>query len=745
MSLDLDALLQQIISDLLHVIPEADIRVIYLYDEHYQALVPRAYVGYDTNFLSKIRLKSGESISGWVYKNGQSCLSKTPMEVNAQGGILRTSSQRLYAQATNHKTIQSNICVPLRRSDEKIIGTITLSSTRAPFTQDDLDLLEDISCQTVEAINNASTFSSLQVYETNNQWLLENLPVGIFANDQDGHVVYQNCQALQITGYDPEDLQNLHVRDLFVDPDEYDVILMLLAQKDNLVRESRLQRKDRQQIWVKATWQATRNESGSVGLCLVLLEDRTESYNQVVDHQALELIRDQVWYMQSTADIEKVLVALNNALKQVGISYGYLGINIVHDTADGFYVRTYQLTTNGEWYDTGPVFGAEIIKGIWREGTTAYRQDLWVEDIYEEMAALIDLFKYPVRAVVDVPFSHGTLALNSSQPKAFSPRDIAFLEQVTNTLSDGFSRLDDLKALATKEEQLQQAQKMDAIGHLAGGVAHDFNNLITIISGYSQLLLHDLSREDPRRLNAEEIHDASERAEKLVKQLLRISRRKTTEPGPVHLNEVVDDLDKLFGRLLGEDIELCLILDPDIELVYVDRGQLDQIIINLALNARDAMPTGGTLSIETANVEVGRQCGQLELQPGRYIMLTISDTGIAMDEETQTRIFEPFFTTKKHNGTGLGLAIVHEIIKQNKGQICVYSKLGQGTNFQIYLPRCTTAKEVTTLAVQESSVTVGGLETILLVEDDDMVRKLTYRFLDESGYQVLEARHGQEA
>jgi len=637
--------------------------------------------------------------------------------------------------------------VPLRQPGQKIIGTITLSSTQASFTQEDLNLLESVGSQTAQAIVNAGLFASLQANEENNRWLLEHLPVGIFENDRDGHILYQNPHALQITGYQSEDLQTLYVRDLFVEPSEYDAVLTSLPQKDSIVRDCCLQRKDERQIWVKTTWQATRDETGTVIRYLLLLEDITEARRQAEEHQALEQIREQVWRMESTADIDKVLVSLNDALSQVGVPSEHLSINTIHNIGEVLSVRTHQLTLAGEWRDESLQRGEEIVKAIWREGKTVYRHDLLVEDVYEENSDLIYLFNYPVRSVVDVPFSHGTLALNSPQPEAFAQGDIAFLEQAAGMLSDSFRRLDDLKALAQKEDQLRQAQKMDAIGHLAGGVAHDFNNLITIISGYSQLLLHDLNTDDPRRLSAEEIHDASTRAEKLVNQLLLFSRRKVTEPGPVNLNESVEDLDKLFRRLIGEDIDLVAILDPDLEQVFADRGQLDQVIMNLMVNARDAMPTGGKLTIETANLEIDQELAHrhLEVEPGRYIMLAISDTGIGMDKETQSRIFEPFFTTKKHDkGTGLGLAIVYGIVKQNKGHVWIYSEPGHGTTFKIYLPRCTTTKEAETPLEQEP-VAMGGLETILLVEDDDMVRKLTYRFLDENGYHVLEARHGQEA
>lgn len=303
------------------------------------------------------------------------------------------------------------------------------------------------------------------------------------------------------------------------------------------------------------------------------------------------------------------------------------------------------------------------------------------------------------------------------------------------------------EALRQSEEQLRQAQKMEAVGRLAGGVAHDFNNILTGITGYSELLLMDFKDHDSRRHDVEEIKNAAERAASLTRQLLAFSRKQMLQMQPLDLNVVVANMDRMLKRIIGEDIELATIPAPGPATVKADPGQMEQVILNLAVNARDAMPRGGKLTIETAVLDLDASYSQqhLEVKAGPYVMLAISDTGVGLDKETQSRIFEPFFTTKEQGqGTGLGLSTVYGIIKQSGGHIYVYSESGQGTTFKIYLPRLEDA--VASAPVdQATTAPVGGLETILLVEDEDMVRQVARRILERKGYTVKEAGLGTEA
>jgi len=297
------------------------------------------------------------------------------------------------------------------------------------------------------------------------------------------------------------------------------------------------------------------------------------------------------------------------------------------------------------------------------------------------------------------------------------------------------------------EEQLRQSQKMESVGRLAGGIAHDFNNLLTAINGYAELMLLDLKPQDPFYLTAREILQAGEKAAGLVRQLLAFSRKQLLQPRILELNQLIRDNTRMLRRLIGEDIQLDTLLKPDLEKIKADPGQLEQVILNLCVNARDAMPKGGRLTLETANVELSEDYAwqRASVISGPYIMLAISDTGCGMDAETLAHIFEPFFTTKeKGKGTGLGLSTVYGIIQQSGGHIWVYSEVGRGTTFKIYLP-VAYGEEETAQPRPKLTDSPRGWETVLVVEDEDLVRNLTCLTLRLKGYEVLEATNGGEA
>jgi two-component system cell cycle sensor histidine kinase/response regulator CckA len=297
------------------------------------------------------------------------------------------------------------------------------------------------------------------------------------------------------------------------------------------------------------------------------------------------------------------------------------------------------------------------------------------------------------------------------------------------------------------EQQFRQAQKMDAVGQLAGGVAHDFNNLLTVILSYSHFLLSSLAPDDPNREDVDAIRSAGESAAALTRQLLVFSRQQVVQPKVLRLNEVVAGTGKMLRRLIGENIELATTLDPDAGAVKVDAGQMEQVIVNLAVNARDAMPNGGRLLIESKNAEFHEAVTErTTLYPaGRYVMLAVSDNGIGMDAATQAKVFEPFFTTKAvGKGTGLGLATVYGIVKQSGGDISLYSEPGAGTSFKIYFPRV----DGTAIGAGELAPAAAlprGRETIMIADDDPAVRNLVRQVLERQGYRVLEAPDGESA
>ncbi len=306
---------------------------------------------------------------------------------------------------------------------------------------------------------------------------------------------------------------------------------------------------------------------------------------------------------------------------------------------------------------------------------------------------------------------------------------------------------DDVTERRVLEDQFRQAQKMEAVGRLAGGVAHDFNNLLMVISGYTEVLLEHTAHDNPLRPKVAAIQQAADRATTLTRQLLAFSRKQLLELKVVDVNTIVKDMERLLRPLIGENIELSTRLASDLGRTRADAGQIEQVIMNLVVNSKDAMANGGKITIQTANVSLDDDLRReySYIQPGPYVMLSIADTGHGMDKETQSRIFEPFFTTKeKGKGTGLGLSTVYGIIKQSGGYVFAQSELERGTTFRIYLPRVEEVAEAVG-SVRSSQSATGGSETVLLVEDEESVRQLVRETLETKGYKVLEADHGEAA
>ena len=341
----------------------------------------------------------------------------------------------------------------------------------------------------------------------------------------------------------------------------------------------------------------------------------------------------------------------------------------------------------------------------------------------------------------------GVLAAFSTSRRDFSEDDVHFVESVANVLGTAMDREQAEAVLQEREEQLRQVQKMEAVGMLAGGVAHDFNNLLSAIIGFSELVLMRMAPDDPMREYIEEVARAGDRAATLTGQLLTFGRRQVLHPETLDVNVVLSDLEHLLSRVVGEEVELAIVLSPQPVRVHADRSQIEQVIINLAVHARDAMPSGGQLTIETKRLHVDADVAHehVGVRPGAYVLLSVRDTGVGMDPATRARIFEPFFTTKAPGkGTGLGLSTVYGVVKQSDGDVQVFSEPGQGTMFKILLPRSEDFGE-TPVRPRAMGQQPRGTETVLVVEDEPGVRALVRGILQATGYTVLEASRGEEA
>ncbi len=535
--------------------------------------------------------------------------------------------------------------------------------------------------------------------------MFEATAIGVAVADMNGHLVESNRRLQEMLGFSGEELHRrvftkfTHPEDASADMELYKELIT--GKRDHYQMEKRYIRKDDRVVWVRLTVSLMRGAGNEPHFAIGMVEDITER------KRAEEALR------QSEAEYRSLIQ---------GAAYGI-----------------YRCTTEGKFLDVNPALVAMLGYDSEAEllaanlATEIYRDPGERARIVARHLERWDGLEVEWKRKDGTPI---TVRLSGRVVRG-TQSELAYFEGIAENITE--QRL--------LEAQFRQAQKMEAVGRLAGGVAHDFNNLLMVMRGYTELLLSRLSANDPLRRNAEEIQKAADRATSLTQQLLAFSRKQVMQPKIFDLNAVVSDTEKMLRRLIGEDIELATILGAELGRVKADPGQIEQVILNLAVNARDAMPQGGKLVMETANVELTQAFARQHpgVTPGPHVMLAMSDTGVGMDAETQARIFEPFFTTKeKGKGTGLGLATVYGIVKQSGGYIWVYSEAGQGTTFEIYLPRvedAVTADQEEQVASQPPS----GSETVLLVEDEEPVRKLAREFLENTGYTVLEAEDPVEA
>ena len=549
-----------------------------------------------------------------------------------------------------------------------------------------------------------STEEALRASETTRRLLIEGISdYAIFMLDSSGIIVTWNAGAEQIDGYPADEIIGRHYSCLFtpesIAEGKPEKELELAAAEGRADIEGWRIRKNGSRFWANGTCAAIYGEGGKVQGFAKVTRDLTakrqndELLRSVLDHTLDGII---------SIDDHGIISMINRAGE---LLFGYSTTEVVGRNVDMLMPEPYHSEHDryiSNYLQTGVAkvigIGGREVKGLRKDGST-FPMDLAITEFQ------LENHHYFVGIVRDV-----------SQRK-------------------------------TLEAQLQQSQKMEAFGQLAAGVAHDFNNLLTVILGYSELLLLSMSQPfDEKYQMVAEIQRASEGASALTRQLLAFSRRQILDPKVLDLNSIITETEKMLRRLIGEDVQLVSVLSPNISPVKVDPGQIVQVIMNLAVNARDAMPQGGKLTIETRSIELDAAYAAThsEIRPGNFVMLSVADTGIGMTPEVKARIFEPFFTTKQVGaGTGLGLAVVYGIVKQSGGRIEVYSEPGTGSTFKIYLPAVQNSPGEA--SVIDSQTLHPGSETILLVEDEKMVRELGILALKRNGYKVLSAANGEAA
>jgi len=551
--------------------------------------------------------------------------------------------------------------------------------------------------------------------------LMNNIPDGIYFKDRDLRFLRVNRAYATIIGVDdPQALVGKCLEDLpraasdvaTAESDEAQILSRGVPALD-VVRDYR---KGSERRWVSETKAPVRSPEGDTIGLVGISRDVTERI------ETADALRS------SEARYQKQTRILNSILDSMGE-----GVVVADPTGKSILFNRQAKKILG----VGP---RDIPPAEWADTYGAYLLDETTKLPADQNPLLLAM------AGEQVP-EMGMFIRNATVPGATIAVTAAPLRDDENSLMGGIAVLRDVTQQRRLEEQLAQAHKMEAVGLLAGGVAHDFNNLLVVIESYGELVLQELTEDDPKRADVREIVAAGRRASALTRQLLAFSRRQVLQPKVLDLNEVVTNVDKMLRRIIGEDIDLIIALAPGLGAIKADAGQIEQIVLNLTVNARDAMPGGGKVVIETSNVWLDEHYADSHagVTSGPYVMLVVSDTGTGMDAATQKRIFEPFFTTKGiGRGTGLGLSTVYGIVQQSGGHIWVYSELRRGTSFKIYFARAGETAAASSPRLTKAAP-ANGTGTILLVEDDEAVRHITARILRDRGYTVLETRRPSEA
>ena len=589
--------------------------------------------------------------------------------------------------------------------------------------------------------------------------LVENLPVGVSHTLPGGNVVYQNPAALDIHGYDLDELRGMSARDLYVDPDDRDDLLQNLDAKGSHTYEVRLRHRAGHAVWTRNTSTVVRDQDGEILYFLAISEDITEERRQQLHRQAVQRLRDEVWRMEHESDIEHVISTVRSSLELMGVQVEGCSIHVVDDSTEPPTVNSYRSRAGETTWEAGiNRVAADNIVANWRSGEPIYRPDLDLDDPLGETRYINQIYGTHIRSILDVPFSRGNVGINSSRPDAFGERDIEALVALADVLSEGFRRTEDLHVLERRlqdlereiterrqlESQLRQAQKMEAVGQLTAGLAHNFNNMLQGIVGNVSLALMQATGEMHEILA--DANQSAERAADMIRHLLVFSRQGVQpELRPVDMATVTAEALDMARRTFDRRIAIH---GGESDLpgeVMGDAGQLEQVVLNLLINARDALEEtldepAIHLLLEAVDLAPSAATHP-DARPGQYIAVRVSDNGVGMDSGTRERVFEPFFTTKEvDKGTGLGLSTVYGIVQQHGGWIECDTAPGQGSTFSVYLPHA--AARVSGGGAPGSGGEPRGTETILVIDDEDIVRRTASRLLQHYGYTVLLAHDG---
>jgi PAS domain S-box-containing protein len=672
-------------------------------DGNTKRVVPIARAGTETGYLDKIEVRwddtpAGRGPTGTALREGR---AEIVPDIETHPGVSP------WRDLMRHHGLRSDAAFPIWRGGKVAASLTVYSAEKAFFDKEEVALLEELTADlsfSLDALDGRDRLRKTD-RELRRLWrAVEQTPATVVITDLEGRIEYVNPQFAESTGYSAEEALGQNPRILKSDrtpPEVYREMWEAITSGRVWRGELCNRRKDGALYWEEASISAVRDEHGVPTSYVAVKEDITER------RRAAEALVKSEAYFRSI---------IENSLDVIAV----LDSNGVVRFASP---------------SVGPTFGYKPQEMVGR--------------------SIFDLIHPEDRAMVKTRM-HEVIVAGGAPQKAevrFGHRDGSWipLSVLGNRLSDeaGMTGMvvnaRDLTERLQLETQLRQAQKMEAVGRLAGGVAHDFNNLLTVIQGYGELLSESLS-DDPENLESVgEIVKAARRATTLTRQLLAFSRRQVLETRVLDVGSVVADIEKMLVRLIGEDIEIVLVKPPAVGHVKADPGQIEQVVLNLAVNARDAMPEGGRLTLELADAELEAPLAAADdmVPPGRYVVISMTDTGSGMDAETLSHIFEPFFTTKERGkGTGLGLATVYGIVRQTGGYVAVQTAPGAGTTFRIYLPRCA---EKTTSGVRPAVASRRGTETVLVVEDEPAVQALAAAILKRQGYTVLVAGSGPAA